>query len=528
MNIIRKEIYNIIVSSKKKFSLREIYNLYDEIAFDHQISNRLKKLSSSLIFTNSIRKKGYPSIIISTKDGDDIIYSINISLHTDYSKNKDRISMTQKIIEYCILVLSVELWSDPDDDKNKFYRCLCKNVFAYKKCEVNDIVKYTSLIKKSEHNIGLLKNVNMSCYMDSLIYAMFISTSSFYRNEILSTSINSKSIKMKDYISLKNECSDINTKDDLKNYITKVQNQLKEIYKYILSNKKERSCTPLRKTLSRCLEEVGSSEQYNVSEVYSLLTDIFPQLKIHYEYKLSSKKKINYATHALFQMWDFVDPETKYKNIMWNKINSEVLVFQNGLIPFVKNYGSSSPEKMKVGEDEFVINKKRSFSEYILKNRYRLFAVIQHLGKGPSVKENKKTSSHYILYFRLFNKIDHDTDEWYVYDDIDPSLEKTENGKLPNDIFLSQAHKRPELLFYEKMGEIDNGDYSIKIVNRPDGYSYVMVTITMRDSSPSFKKIEGRIKNFTPSYMSEMDKAYVWRVETDGSEELVELIRKNI
>ena len=96
------------------------------------------------------------------------------------------------------------------------------------------------------------------------------------------------------------------------------------------------------------------------------------------------------------------------------------------------------------GKIRTLIRKKRVFGEYIIDNKYRLFAVLIVHGNRPQSIEDWG-GGHYTAYIRPYS----DKENWYYYNDQGPTWKK--EGVLPAEVFVDQKRQRPELFFYSRV-----------------------------------------------------------------------------
>ena len=300
-----------------------------------------------------------------------------------------------------------------------------------------------------------------SCYLDSLLIVMFYGFPSFYR-KIFSAPIENVKVS-----SICSEDAKIKTDASLKILIEGIQNQLEDDYQR-LQRKEVFVCSQLRKFLQWCIPELKDGEhweKYNVSAIYNLFVQMFPLLLIpiekivHYSNK-PSKRFIE--SIPMLQMWDFMDPltdvESTYTEYNWNTLQSDVIVFQNGVVPPVQNFSSPEEEFFTVqyGSDDEgpsfkfhrsrvdgsqVIRKKRVFSERIIDEKYELFGIVTLKG----VSKGSGGGAHYVCYVKSDGI-------WYLYDDLGPSMTQVE---FDEKYLNSGRGTKPELFFYRRVDADD-------------------------------------------------------------------------
>lgn len=316
-----------------------------------------------------------------------------------------------------------------------------------------------SPLKDQEKGI-FMYNEN-SCYLDSLLIVMFYGFPSFYR-KIFSAPIENVKVS-----SICSQSARIKTESSLRIVIEGIQNQLEQDYQR-LQQKEVFVCSQLRKYLQWCIPELKEGEhweKYNVSAIYNLFVQMFPLLLIpiekivHYSNK-PSKRFIEKV--AMLQMWDFMDPltdvESTYTEYNWNNLRSDVIVFQNGVVPPVQNFSSSEEEFFSIEyghEDEGpsfkfhrsrvdgsqVIRKKRVFSQRIIDEKYELFGIVTLKG----VSKGSGGGAHYVCYVKSDGI-------WYLYDDLGPSMTEIE---FDEKYLNSGRGTKPELFFYRRVDADD-------------------------------------------------------------------------
>ena len=252
--------------------------------------------------------------------------------------------------------------------------------------------------------------------------------------------------------------AEIVTEKQTKNMAEKIQRAFFKIYGGLTSEEGENMmCYSLRSLLVNCIPDLSESRRkpYDYVQlaphiVYNYLANLFPPLKMEGYREVFRNKKSLGRWKEVFLMQDFIEPLGERPTPLWDEMRLPALIFQNGIMPHVENFGSSESEHAasEFQEEAFAIHKARVFGEYILNGRYRLTAAIMHHGERPGdMYEEVEVSyaNHYTAYIRpFFNK-----EVWYNYDDMGEEWEKTDD--LPVTVFIDEKHNgsRPELLFYE-------------------------------------------------------------------------------
>ena len=338
------------------------------------------------------------------------------------------------------------------------YDCVMKEFLNYQEPVYGIVYIETALDRRSEFN--LLKNINNSCFMDSLLIALIVSSVNPIREAMFNFNTETYDYTRMDGATLESrhypiECTTAWAKSlkdgEFNSYATLTQRLLKR-YAYSIvygTNVYRLHCTNLRKLLHRCNDSIPISAQASPLEVYSVLTGMYPKLG-NMRYSAMVKKKVDGKTKRrekttdMFTFADFlIDPEEIGTTILWDEITHPFLVFHNGMLPPMKRYGKSGNERMIVMETVLDVWKSREFNEYILDGKYLLAAAIMHHGR---VSMSGSSGGHYTAYIRPYN----DSERWYHYDDIGPSFMR--QTKFPKEHILNDnGGLRPEIYIYERV-----------------------------------------------------------------------------
>ena len=613
-------------TSLNRQDIENVFDLYDSLIFNKQIRDKLQSSGIVLKFYSKRRLSGAGGVCgeIQVSNADvfrecyiDVAPNVVAYLFREKSnviktimgmECCDRIFCLQLILEHEIIHLLMIIWGYlyKESSSKRFhvytphgdlYKCMLQTYFGYTSVDTSlsisdvDMRIHPSPIPTRAYP-GMMTNWAASCYLDSLITSLFLGAGSFIRQSILEADTSTIDYSHWEDCELEKEPSHrrsrifkkicgngslIETESQTRDYASRLQTALRETYNSITHDSDAFECRNLRGVLAECIPAIrplGRYIEYNVSEVYDILTDIFPTLKlcniptIIKNPILETTRREIIGDKTMFQMWDYIDPGNEVEGSipLWEEVNVPVLVFQNGLVPPIKNYGSikseeiSAEEKIpgeyinigrvidgvkklvsvpKRGRVVKVISKARAFGEYIINDTYRLFAAVRSIGRRPrSIKE--WGGGHYIAYIRP----ETDPNRWYEYDDLGPVWRLTYRGRgnegsLPKDTFIDMFMSRSELLFYQKVGG-ENSHFpdadkqkqkpaktwkgqalSVKMVYRPN--EHVMLYAEGDPGSNFIRHVEF----FTPKYLTKIsEEVYMWRENPQDAEEIFEKIKQ--
>ena len=457
-------------------SQQKIFEVYDYTFFDGQISEKLEYQNRNLRFVCK-KDDEVPYITLNVKKMKGIwtyFFSINpkqmknsippdVAFHMGLPEETPRevvsflYSMELGITCLVLLLWRKIDWSFLEILKDPSFQSLYLNLFDVNTLPDPSVVKVnaTKTYKSVVIADGLppqqfFVNWMNSCFLDSILMTLFLCDSEFFREAILFTPATSK------------EPICFMSEEESLSYRKGLSQEFKEAYYNITSSAKSQKCVSLRNQIGKCIPGMLDNP-FSATEIYSHLVDSFPQLNIENVPMTSNDDP--YENKPLFQVWDFIDPDTSGKVVDWENINTKVLVFSNGLNPPIKFLNSIHPEKVitigpsatkkvkverqkPTGEKYFVevpkqvrkvikVTKARVFDEYLLDGRYRLCGVVMNIGPGDG--------AHYISYIRP----SYDSGVWYYYDDLSPEYKKID--RLPKSVFENTDQSRPELLFYQRL-----------------------------------------------------------------------------
>lgn len=278
------------------------------------------------------------------------------------------------------------------------------------------------------HKFKLYSNANNSCYMDTLLSILFYANSGFLIKKILK-----QRTSVIDYP--KTVCTTKSTIGNLTKYASEVQKLFETLYND--AERKVHSCDMIEK-LSECNTEMSLGEFTNVAEVYSLICDLFPALKITYQ--RSESDKIYIREQCMFDVTDITD--------IPSYIVSEppFYVFSNGGI-----------ERGVAGLIDW---KEKGFDFEIFGGTYVLVGAILHVGLAHYTSVFLDTSSS-------SKTVDEDVEggagdgggdckgcceegKWYFYDDGRSATPLPVSKQHVNVIFKDSPRIQPAMFFYVK------------------------------------------------------------------------------
>jgi len=629
-------------TSLKGYDIEAAFDLYDEKVFGGQIRKKLSEEGSLLRFFAKSRSSGVggicgirsPAATPGSKPGvgrTGLEFGEVCEYYIDVAPNilarltrargeelgslagvgcADRVYCFQLVLEHEIVHLLMILWGylfkEPTGPRahiftkhGDLFQCLLRAYFGHTEY-AHDLglvdldlpetrIPYrTPAFPTGKVRPGLMVNWSGSCYMDSMIMALFLMANNYYRQRIFEVDPADidytawtaddlgKKLADRGEKVYKMPCrpgSRIQTESETRAYTGRLQAALREDYDRVAEGKEIFKCTNLRGVFAQCMPRLLPFGDFNVSEVYDILTDIFPALKLHdipaiiANPTLHTTREGSIESKTMFQMWDYMDPGDETEGAMpkWDEVDAPMLVFQNGLVPPIRDYGSTNPEKItvhgpipgkytyttrvvdgtptrvpvpKFGRYTTTQKKARAFGEYIIGGRYRLVAAVSVQGFRPrSIAE--WGGGHYVAYLRPKG----DPEKWYHYNDLGPVWRlMTKDGSLDRRIFVDGSVERPELLFYERIaspgeeGGIAEGrsppaspppqektvewngiSLHAKLIYRPDGH----VLAFIRDASPGGNFI-GRLTTLTPEYTTKVtEETYMWRELPEVAEKLL-------
>lgn len=460
--------------------LKTLYRLYDKYAFNNQLQTKEKERKVMIVFRENyppdVEIKRFCGIRRYFLNGEEVI-NFRLSPWVESRvKNLTKKQMSKVepyykenigillAFEHQLTHLIFLLWDHEETDiHGKLFECVHNAFFNENggKDIMSVISSKKSYIQPSKKH-GVYTYDSNSCYIDSLSSILFFCKSTIFRDAIFTTNVDLVNYSTKTGPYIFSACVDM-TEIKFVDLTQRLQATMFEDYSDMLRgyNKK---CRDVRIILHECYPDIKSSkgywEMYSISEIYDLIANMFPQLlNTHYPYKYYSGGKIfdrtsgNNMNRSTFTFWEFMEPsfneEPIYSRIDWDNIESKVLVFRNGGIPSIINFGNTKTETISVPSfkngkmimEKVNIIKGRNFSEYIIDNKYEMIGAVVLHGTSPG----KSGGVHYTSYIKVSNK-------WVEYNDINGVWKYTDNnGSFQENILSEKKGVKPELYFYQKI-----------------------------------------------------------------------------
>ena len=485
-NIILEKWHNTMRDSKMEFpfsskNLKTLYDLYDEHAFYNQLRNQEKKANRSIVF-----QEEYPQNVVVNRLCGIRYYFVNerevinfrlsswmltrVANLTDKQLEKIGDITNEKGIafllafEHQLTHLIFLLWDHKESDAHgKLFTCVHNAFFNEEKHQdIMDVITSKKSYIQPPMSHGRYSYWSTSCYLDSLSSILYFCKSHIFRDAIFTTNVDLIS-----YTTKKNPKKFINpctTDISETTFVDLTQNLQSAMFSdYIEMLKGEHTkCVDVRTILSLCytdMNEKGSWKLYNTAEIYDLFANMFPRLLNvdytlgFYQYGMKLREGIEENGKSMFTFWDFMEPISTegnvYTLVIWDKIDSDVLVFRNGGFPAITKFGNIEPEVIgvpvykngKIRTERTEIDKGRFFSEYIINEKYEMIGAIVLHGTKPG----ESGGVHYTSYIKV-------SDKWVEYNDIGNIWRYTkENGSFPKNILTEKNGTKPELYFYQKI-----------------------------------------------------------------------------
>jgi len=589
MDKVRKKILQewsgkgILSTNLKVSNLQNLFDLYDKIAFNGQISKKLKESTY----------RGFPSFVVVSKcypknkglvkkinwcdtscfeRGDVKIYNIRVPQSilsriqfSTSSLRKKTFGFEEEDVclaiyfEHQIVHLLSLIWNyvgsvknnsfenvKPEDKINgvhgELYRCAAESFFQANSANVYDKLADLSIIPKPPNSskVGVYVYWSNSCNIDSLTMTLLMCKTSIFRNAMFSTnsSVVDYTKSSGKFMSPCVEKSKLTNEEYWRDFVSKVQGNLFEDYMYMINGTDPKKCQSLRKILAECYTDMLSEGKwvfYSIAEIYSLYAHMFPSImfdKAPYYYVTHNKKipRIEQSPKEMFTFWEYMDPLILDKNdknakgtsYIWNKMNYDILVFRNGGYPAITQFGSEESEEIKVPDFS---------SKTIVKHtihKARAFGETICDGKyemvGACVLQGtvpgKDGGVHYVSYIKTENG-------WIYYNDDGP-VWKSLDGFPKNVLYESNGNK-PELYFYckkEKSPIVKPRELSTKVIQSQN----LKVKIINRPFDYDVIFVQNENKKLIKPLMKlepqtvVSDDIVMWRVNSFETDELIKNI----
>ena len=260
------------------------------------------------------------------------------------------------------------------------------------------------------------RNWSSSCYLDSVIMIMLETKTNFWRSRIFDWTPESD--------------EDTNFKSQNADLSEQVKNVLIEDYQAVHEpDASAIRCVNLRELLAihdpLMKDDRDSWEEYEPGSTYASFPQLYPSLNIDVPIKMirpeiGAEESITYRSEGAFTVADYMlDPtsDEDYKKILWDEIQSPILVFTHQGIPRIQTFDSID------GDDELDLTKTRAFGPEIIDGKYKLIGVVVlhgHVSKTKVSRRGKisvgEGGGHYTCYFEGKDGT------WYHYNDLGASF----------------------------------------------------------------------------------------------------------
>lgn len=461
---VRAQVYSRLVTKYGRDPViteelaRDTIDLYDELMFSGAVNDIFRQYSSRITVELSERREGRaieckPKRYLNSNTGTEFTrFTCDISLplvQRSATLNKTFLLQFMDRIERAMMESLVNLYitsiEPPKGLGGIIYQCDIERCTI----ELSDKFLPSSKMTSSPLNIPGYRNIENSCYLDSLLMILFFSPTDFWKRGILESDIVSTNYTGR-------ECDLINPSDPktLVKLAARVRSVLRTDYNRLVSREVGVVCTDLRKLLATCVRDLRVNNRYTIfndRDIYTALTDLFKDTKITIPY--SSVIKANNVSEVRVSSIDirdyFASYTTETPSLMADLINSEVLVFYNGGSPRVKNFTSVGEESGEIKLDNFsypyTIEKSRVLGPIILEGRYRLIGVVTLQGVPRDGEGGKHYTSHFL------SKSADNTETWYKYDDLKGFATPIGNiDSLPESgVWKESSGNMPSMFFYQ-------------------------------------------------------------------------------
>lgn len=211
------------------------------------------------------------------------------------------------------------------------------------------------------------------------------------------------------------------------------------------------------------LKKGGVWKMRRTGEIYDLITDIFPQLKI------ATVKRSHTTFRSLLALEDFIDGSIKIEDLK----NQPHLVFENNLL--YEHTDSLEPEEEKP--------EKINHLSLTLFNSYELCGIVFHEGVSPVSGPLEDIHSRHSLGHHYYSMLKLPDEKWYYYNDL-------EGGNFIQEDLESLSSRNGDvgvLYFYQRYRPLEKEkivvrtpvkmDVSLDFTNEVAEYSNLASTI---------------------------------------------------
>lgn len=488
--------------------LEDLYVLYDKYAFYNQLSHRLSKVNelnsyqSILTFDNSlvppdnaVKRCGLcyyfegDTKFINLKISPWItsrIGNLNEKEMEDTIRTKNTGMALLLMFEHQLTHLIFCLWEEEGhypETHNPLFTCVHNSFFndgsssiSTKNYDILHIIEQPGSYPAVSGTYEKYTYNSNSCYLDSLLTVIFFAISPVIRDAIFTTNVDDITYTNRENL-LASPCTTSLSENEFVDIIQRLQSVLFADYMSLINND-QKECNDVRVLLNECygdlIEKKGKTIRYNIysaPEIYDLIAFAFPKLMCNnFYHSIMGSIKKSEETRSMFTFWEFMEPtENNMKYVSWKNMNCDILVFRNGGFPAITNYGSVSPEIIRVpfyknGKKIMkreTINKSQAFGEHIIDNRYEMIGALLLHGAKPG----ESGGAHYTAYIKAQNpaKKSRSSSTWIEYNDIGNVWKITGNmhskkddiynslGSFPVNVLVEKGGVKPEMYFYAKI-----------------------------------------------------------------------------
>ena len=448
-------------------NMYNLFDLYDQVFFKGQITEKIAELRSPLRFIVSSRTSGECAITGVKKEVMEVperigkktfktvkevkVYYIDISpflLHaiatnprtkqkicsdelaprTSSAKICDDLKCLMLIMEHQIIHLLILLY-DPSlvekyGEHGKLFRCISRSYFGNFYPHDLAIDGSTIITPRPYDTKKGYKNYANSCFIDSVLMILLDNKYSYWRDIIFSTDP-SKTVYASGTCGFGND-EIVEAQIEIQNLAYQFQTAFRDDYDLLnTKGKTSEKCVDLRHILGRCDSDISSGRMYQSGHLYSAITDLFPLLKTRVQYFLPPDKKTLKLEQpkTLYEVADFVVNSDK-KIYDWKLYDADILVFENGGVPRVKNFTELGREvgyNMIFGTKySYDVTKTAILDFFILDGKYELVGLVMLHG----ISDKREGGNHFTSFYKISalaestfsgaKSTKNGTDEWFT------------------------------------------------------------------------------------------------------------------